>query len=253
MCSENADRAEGDAPVRSEGPDGDLFSQSSISFISHEVGNPVASLTGFLDLVLEGKAGPLTPLQAEFLTLSRLSASRLCRLVADVSDIGLLARGLLPLGTENANLRAIVAAVVEQLEPLASTCHIELANRFRDEAPIRRIDAKRLERSLLHIVTFALQLTPSPGRVVISGEVGERKLILTVAGMASARLPAEYAKVFSPDGGRWEAGRRDATWLGLTVARQVIELHGGEVWLDGQRGGVAKIRLKLPVGEGSAR
>jgi signal transduction histidine kinase len=115
---------------------------------------------------------------------------------------------------------------------------------------VAAVDAERLERALLNLLMNAHRYGRDGGMIRLALKRGRREILFTVAddgpGIAEAEQPRIFERFYRP---RTEAARRiQGSGLGLPIARAMVELHGGRIWLESRRGEGATFHIALPVG-----
>jgi signal transduction histidine kinase len=219
--------------------------------VSHELRTP---LTLILAPVEEMQTRASDPAQARQLALIRRNAERLLRLIDDLLDLSRLDVGGLRLDLADLDVRAVVQTVVENGAPAAAARKIELVyDADESQRPIHA-DAHRLEIILTNLVGNALKYTPDGGHVAIRVRDGAGAVTIEVAddgpGIPAADLPRVFDRFY-------QAGRTDrragGVGIGLSLARQLADLHGGELTVESTEGRGTTFTLRLPFGRDHIR
>lgn len=183
-----------------------------VSLVSQELRTPLTSVRGYLDLVLDGTAGELTPDQERFLGVAARSCERLQCLVDDLLVIAHAGAGRLALEWDRVDLVDVAREAVEQVRPVARERGIELVLTNCGAAPLL-VDRARIGQLVETLLTSVLAPTPAGGRV----ELGVR----LEDGNASIGISGPAGELGIPGSG-----------LSLTVARAIAEAHGGTLELE---------------------
>ena len=219
--------------------------------VSHELRTP---LTLILAPVEEMQVRAGDPAQARQLALIRRNAERLLRLIDDLLDLSRLDVGGLRLDLADLDVRAIVQTVVENGAPAAAARKIGLVyDADESQRPIHA-DAHRLEIILTNLVGNALKYTPDGGHVAIKVRDGAGAVTVEVAddgpGIPAADLPRVFDRFY-------QAGRTDrragGVGIGLSLARELADLHGGELSVISTEGKGTTFTLRLPFGRDHIR
>jgi PAS domain S-box-containing protein len=215
--------------------------------VSHELRTPLALILGPVERWLAARDLPAE--QRQELELIARNARSLLRLVNDLLDASRLEAGKLTLAYAELDLAELVRVVAGQFSSLAE--ERSLALHIEAIGPLRaQVDAEKLQRVLLNLLSNAFKFTPPGGTIRCSVRFDEAagQLLLEVADSGQG-IPAEHRRLvferfYQLDGG---ATRRfGGTGLGLAIARELVELHGGTIEVETAPEGGALFRLRLP-------
>ena len=220
-----------------------------VSTVSHELRLPMTSIKGYTDLLMLGTAGPLTDQQREFLRIIKSNADRLSLLVNDLLDISRMETGRLKLDIGPFAIGGIIAQVVNAFRERAEAKRISLSAHVPADLPLARGDPKRIEQVLTNLVGNAINYTPEGGTVTIQVQSVGDYLQVDVADTGIGIPPEEQEKI-------WErfyrvdhplVTRQIGTGLGLPIVKSLVEMHGGEVWLESAVGKGSTFSFTLPI------
>jgi two-component system, cell cycle sensor histidine kinase PleC len=195
-----------------------------IANISHELRTPLTSILGFAEVLASGMDGPLTPSQARDVETIQGSSRHLLELIDDLIDIASIEANRLQLETQRVDVGPVVREAAETVRPLAGQKGI----RLEIEAPAgihAEADPRRLGEIVLHLVSNAVKFTPSGGRVRVDVAPGiEIRVQDSGVGIAAddqSRIFEKFVRIADPT--------VPGTGLGLTVARELARMHGGDL------------------------
>jgi signal transduction histidine kinase len=217
--------------------------------VSHELRTPLAAIQGFVDNLLDGITGPLTGKQRHYLIRVHDNVERLTRMVSDLLDLTRIEARKIELAPRAVDPGEWVAEAVEELRPLARARTIQVALEVAGCPPVWG-DPDKLHQVLTNLLSNALKFTPPGGRVTVTAAPepgGLARLAVHDTGLGIP--PDQRERVFDKfyQLGRVDGGRPSGSGLGLTIARHLVDLHGGRVWVeDGPQGGSTFVVL-LPV------
>ena len=219
-----------------------------IDNISHELRTPLFSIQGFVRLILQGKVSD-PEIQWEFLTRVAEQANRLVALVDDLLDVSRMEKGRLQLQQEEVQVQDIAERVVSQLANIANERSIALAARMDSSLPCIEVDARRVEQVLVNLVGNALKFTSPDGRVVVRAGVEGGELLVRVSdtgiGIPPEAMPYLFSRFYQVDG---SATRRAVgAGLGLYISKQLVEAHGGRIWVESELGRGSTFSFTLPL------
>ncbi len=240
-----------------------------ISWVSHELRTPLTSIKGFSEFILEAAGDQLPPVARDYTEIILQSATHLNRVFTDIIEIARADTGQLRLNITDAHLPDIILNTVARLEAQANAHGHTISVEMDDHLPPVRVDTSRLAQVLSHLLLNAIQYTPPDTRIHISTHyVGTRShlpasappdvmlpgVLVTVADEGAGIAPEEIEQVFLPFFRTKEAraSKIAGTGLGLTMARSILELHRGKIWVEGRRRGRrgATFLFTLPTAEG---
>lgn len=238
----------------------DIAKTAFFTNISHELRTPLTLVLAPLEALLDD-GGELAPAQQEQLTLARRSALRLLRLVDDLLVLSRIEGSALRLYKSSFNLRGLVAKLAEEAAALARRKRISVTlleeDGGREPGSMIRGDEEQIERVMLNLLANALKFTPAGGAVTIRVRPGARSesgrmVDVEVADSGPGIPDAQRERVFERFHQVDASGQRlGGTGIGLSLARELVHLHGGGIRAEVNPGGGTLIRVSLPVGEGS--
>lgn len=227
----------------------DQLKSDFLSNVSHELRTPLASIKGYVDNLLDGVAGALSPRQRHYLGRVRDNADRLGRMVSDLLDLTRIEAGRLELIPVTLDPATLVEEVAETLRPVARERGIAILVAAAGCLPVRG-DHDKLHQVLTNLVSNAIKFSPAGGRVTVTatGAAGDR-VRLAVSDTGPGIPPGERERVFDKfyQLARVDGGRPAGSGLGLTIARHLTELHGGRIWVEDAPGGGACFVVALPA------
>jgi len=198
-----------------------------ISVVSHEIRTPLALMKGAADLLAEGTPGPLTPSQARFVE----TISKNCHTVIDLAqDLLVQARidaGMFSLHLQRVDFRSLATSVVNELRLVHSA---DIALDCPGAPPRAWADAKLMRQAIINLINNAT-VHASDARLITLRVVGtDEQVLVSVSDDGSGMSAEQRQQLFE----RFSSGRplRDGTGLGLVITRQIVRMHGGEVYVD---------------------
>lgn len=222
-----------------------------LATVTHELRTPLHSIISYGALILEGFLdGELTGEQEEHIQFMVNRAEDLSRLVDDMLDLSKIEADRLEVRPEPVRLEKNLQEVVNQLRPLANTKGLELALVVEENLPLTMADSHRTRQVVLNLVSNALKFTEKGG-VTLRCNVLERYDMVRVSvhdtgiGISPAALDYIFEAFRQADGSTTR--RFGGTGLGLTIARKLVELQGGEVAVESIVGRGSTFSFTLPI------
>ena len=220
-----------------------------VGMISHELRTPLSAIIGFLDLLQNDPAQPLTDDQQEFVGIIERNAQRLLNLVGDLLFTAQVESGRFPLEREEADVAALVRSAVASAGPHAQREGVELVAEVEPGAVPVFIDAGRVGQAIDNLLSNAIKFTPAGGTVTarvraVDGGV-EFSIADTGVGIPEDEQGMLFTRFF-----RASTATRNAVpgvGLGLTITRAIVLAHGGTMEVSSQEGVGTEFRFTLPA------
>ena len=227
-----------------------------LATMSHELRTPLNAILGFSEILkaqLPSVKGEATT--REYADSIWSSGRLLLNIVDDVLDMSKVESGALELKTAVFNPQELVRACIKQVEHQALAEGVSLDTEVADGLPVAFGDERRIKQVLLNLLSNGIKFTPAGGRVCLSvtgNDGGE--LVFTTSDTGIGIEAADIEKVLSPFGQVESsyARRFGGTGLGLTIAKSLVEMHGGCLSLESQPGKGTTVSFNLPAPEREA-
>ncbi|MEA3010118.1 MAG: hypothetical protein QOJ91_1810 [Sphingomonadales bacterium] len=226
----------------------DRLKTAFVSNISYELRTPLTSIGGFAEMLAGGYAGELTPTATEYVTAILESVSRLGALIDDVLDLTQSDSGSLLLTEDKVDLARLCAEAAEGFRDQASKKEIDFAVEIEPGAGSIAGDRARLRQSLDNVLKNAFAYTGAGGRVLLHAAGTRKAAAITISDNGRGIAAADQARVFDRFSRSDEERGNDgaALGLGLPLARQFVEAHGGTIELLSEPGEGTTVTLRLP-------
>jgi signal transduction histidine kinase len=215
--------------------------------MSHELRTPLNSILGFSQLLLEGDGGELSQDQRQDVDIIKSNGQHLLALINDLLDISKLEAGKAQLHRGQVEVEALVAECVESVGSLAKTKQLDLSRSVADNVGRVFADGPKLKQVLLNLLGNAIKFTES-GSVRVSAERQGAELLISVRDTGIG-IPSEDAeRIFESfqQGKSGMSGKYQGTGLGLAICRQLVEMHGGRIWVRSTPGQGSTFTFTIP-------
>ena len=229
----------------------EIASQHKSQFVanmSHELRTPLAAVLGYAELLQEGIYGALPEKSLPILTRIRSNGQHLLGLINTVLDISKIEAGQFKLNLGEYALGNIVETVMVATESLAATKKLAFNMDVAKGLPYGLGDEQRLTQVLLNLVGNAIKFTDA-GEVRITAGAANGHFELSVSDTGPGIAPEEREHIFEKfrqvDSSNTRA--KGGTGLGLAIAREIIEMHGGRIWVESTLGQGSTFRMEMPV------
>ena len=226
----------------------DKLKDEFLANTSHELRTPLNGIIGLAESLVDGAAGKLPDKAVHDLGMVVSSGRRLADLVNDILDFAKLNNQGMELFTKPIDLHAIVEVVITLLEPLLEEKDLKLINRVSADMSAVEADEDRLQQILHNLVGNAIKFTEK-GSVTISALATDSGVEITVADTGIGIPKEKLATIFES----FEQLQADetrnysGTGLGLAVCKQLVELHGGSIWVKSEVDQGSQFKFVLPI------
>jgi len=226
----------------------DKFKSEFFANITHELKTPLTMILAPLELMIHGQMGPTSESQRASLQAMLRSGVKLLKLIGDLLDLSKLNESRLRLRIAEHDLVTYLRGLVVQVEPLTQRKSIALTFESNVEQCRIPCDIDRLERAFINLLSNAAKFTPPHGsvRVVLhdDGSSVRVEVIDNGIGFPAEKADAMFERFVQLDSGT--SRRFGGTGIGLALARELVELHGGQVRARGEVGVGATFTIELP-------
>ncbi len=223
----------------------DKLKTEFIFTVSHELRTPLTTIREGVALVLDRELGPLTEEQIDMLSTVLEDVDRLTRIVSDFLDFSRIESGRLVLDIREVSVRDMVEQAVRSLQPLAEVKGIELRSECEDL--LCQCDRDRILQVLLNLIGNAIKFTEM-GYVQVRSFSQGNEIWFCVEDTGPG-VPDEFKeKIFDKffQVGRGDRPGSQGTGLGLPISKGLIELHGGQIWVEDREGGGSRFYFIIP-------
>ncbi len=220
-----------------------------LSTLGHELRAPLNSIIGFAELLLDESFGPLTDRQRDFLEDIHRSGEHLLRLLNDVLDLARMEAGRLELHREPVSVRQLFAGARTLMRGMAFEKRQTLEFEIEGEEELFVLaDEYRAKQILVNLISNAIKYSPEASRISIRAWPTGDFVTFAVADQGPGIPPEDHERIFK----EFERAHasvfpyREGAGLGLPLAKQLVEAHGGRIWLESQVGAGSVFYFTLP-------
>jgi CheY-like chemotaxis protein len=205
--------------------------------LSHELKTPLTSAGEFISIVMDGLAGSLNKTQLEYLTIAKDSCNQLRDCINDLLDATRLDTGKLTIDLQPASLDELAHRVASSLKPAFAQRKINLREEIAPNLPRISLDEYRIKQVINNLLSNALKFTPSGGTIVLklheaktNPEWVEVSVRDTGCGIAKEHREHIFDRLYQVKAG--DAATGQGLGLGLYLCRELVQLHGGNIWVE---------------------
>ncbi len=222
-----------------------------VSIVSHELRSPLTSISGFVNLMLEGETGEINSAQKEFMEIINENTKRLITLIEDLLSLSKIETGgMTDLRKESLNLSRLLKEVIFSFQTqIEKKVLILKINVSPEPLPELKADRYQIIQVLTNLLSNAIKYTPKNGQICIEvTKISDYLQILFAdngIGISEEDLTHMFEKFYRTDNP--EVRKLSGTGLGLTITKSIIEMHGGKIWVESEIGKGSKFYFTLPL------
>lgn len=221
-----------------------------LSHVSHELRTPLTSIKGLVENMLGGLVGRLVEKQEMYMTRVKVNMDRLIRMIVDLLDLSRIESGKLELSPTAAPLRQLVADAADQMRPLALAKRQVLEVHNPESELIVWADPDKVHQILTNLLDNAIKFTPVKGRITVrvglDGPTFAKVSVMdTGVGIPSESLPKLFDLFYQAK--RTPEVERKGLGLGLSIVKNLVELHGGQIMVQSEGGKGSEFQFTIPV------
>ncbi|OGU16847.1 MAG: hypothetical protein A2076_00350 [Geobacteraceae bacterium GWC2_53_11] len=232
-----------------------LTKSDFLANMSHELRTPLNSIIGFSEVLQDQMFGPINEKQQEYVNNILTSGRHLLSLINDILDLSKVESGNMNLELTVFLLRELLAASMILLREKALKSRIELRLDLAPEADIQIVaDQRKLKQIMFNLLSNAVKFTPAGGTVNVSAKKDGDFIEITVADTGIGIREEDIPKLFHPFTQLESVYTKEfeGTGLGLALNRQMVELHGGRIWVKSDIGAGSRFSFTIPLTQAGA-
>ncbi|MCH7553203.1 MAG: HAMP domain-containing protein [Chloroflexi bacterium] len=220
--------------------------RSLMADVAHELRTPLSNIQGYVEAMRDGVMEP----RHETLDTLHQQVAHLIRLVEDLRLLALAEAGALDLYREPHDVSDVLQSCAVAFQPRAEAASLSLRLEEAIRMPLVSMDRGRIEQVIHNLIENAILHGESGGRITLSvtaegGRVARITVADTGAGIPGEDLPHIFDRLYRVDPSR--ARTTGGAGLGLTIAKQLIEAHGGRIWAESVIGEGSRFIIELPL------
>jgi signal transduction histidine kinase/putative methionine-R-sulfoxide reductase with GAF domain len=259
--SDNAAIAISNAQLFAEVQRANRAKSEFVSFVAHELKNPMTSIKGYSELLSAGAVGQVNEMQGNFLNTIRANVQRMSTLVSDLNDNAKIEAGQLRLDYKQVDIVEVVDEVIRstkrQIEEKKQIVELLLPPKL----PTVWADQNRVGQVLTNLVSNAHKYTPEGGKILVGAEAasnqwdpGGARLVVHVwvrdngIGISIEDQARIFQRFFRSEDSK--AREAPGTGLGLNITKSLVEMQGGRIWFDSEFRKGSAFHFTVPVAEG---
>ena len=228
------------------------FRNEIVRTVSHELRTPLSIEKEGISLLIDEMMGPVNTQQKEILETVMRSIDRLARMISSLLDVSSIETGKIKLSQKMTDLEPIIKDVIFEFKKRAGEKGIDLSMKPGGCAVQVLMDPDKITQVLSNLVDNAIKFTPKGGIVRISLAVLKHEVECEVRDTGIGIAPENIVKAFEKfhQFARQDGPGEKGFGLGLSIAKGIVELHGGRIWIESEFGKGTRATFSLPLYQG---
>ena len=226
----------------------DKMKTNFISTVSHELRTPLTTIKAFVELLLL-KQGMPDERKVKLMSTVNVETDRLARLITDLLDLSRIEAGSMKWQFEEVSIADLIRSVIESMAVLFENKGLRVMTVFTPSLPPVSGDRDRLVQVVTNILSNAVKFTPRGGGIRVAVRQESNQIAVEISdsgiGIPAAHIDLIFEKFHRSDDVLTAA--TEGTGLGLAISRQIVEYHGGSIWVTSTYGKGSTFTFTLPL------
>lgn len=215
---------------------------------SHELRTPMTAMKGYLQMLIKNKFGRINKDQNKALEVIHRNTERLDRLVGDILDTSRLESGTMKFEPKKTNVKKLIDEIIETMQAVGDVKKIKIKRDIKESIPDLIIDKTRFSQVIVNLINNAIKFSPEGSVINLKVKNDKDGVLFEVQDFGIGVSKDDQNKIFNVfyqvDSGtdRTFGG----TGLGLTISRGIVLGHGGDIWVESQKGKGSSFKFTIP-------
>lgn len=223
-----------------------------ISTASHELRTPLTVINSYLEMFVDGMLGKLNENQQDKLVVIRSQTDHMIRLVEDMLDTSRMESRKFKIQKHPLNLVEIAKSAIEEISRLADLKEHTISLKAKDKVASIEGDGHRIKQVFSNLLTNAIKYTPNKGKIDVGIKNENGHLLVSISDTGIGIPEKEHEKIFEKFytvGCKSLTRESERMGLGLTIAKGIVEAHGGKIWVESELNKGSTFYFTLPRGD----
>lgn len=216
-----------------------------VANVSHEFKSPLAIIKESLSIILDGLVGEISTNQRQLLETSKQNIERLVRLISNLLDLSRIEAGKVEIKIEKVKLLPLIEEILVSYAGEIVNKRLNLKKEVSPDAGFIWADRDRIAEVIINLLTNAIKYTPQGGSITVNAGGDEKEARFEISDTGPGISKEYYEKIFDKFE-RITAEREEGTGLGLPIAKDIVELHKGKLWVESEIGKGSRFIFLLP-------
>lgn len=224
--------------------------KETVEVVSHDLKNPLSTAKMSLDLLTGSLSGQShDPKVREGLEITARSIRAMETLVSDLLDHSKIEAGKLVLDHRPCLISYFINDLISRFEIIAQKKEIEIRKIGTHDLPVIHCDQNRVEQVLSNILGNAIKFSPPGSTIEVRGELAVDSIVIAVRDQGPGMSTEQLSHIFERYWHVRENAQRGSNGLGLSIAKAIVDAHGGEIWATSEMGKGSEVLFSLPLKE----
>jgi signal transduction histidine kinase len=219
------------------------------SLTAHELRSPLTAILGSLRLLKSGRAGQLPDTALQYLEMSSRSTAEILHLINELLELDRIEAGMMPFAKGRVDCCELVRAARDSLLAMAEEIDVTVSTECLTKRHLLG-DPVRLRQVLVNLISNAIKHAPKNTEVSVRAEDRDGRVRISVQDRGPGIAPQDKERIFQRFVQTGSASQHASTGLGLTIAREIVQRHNGEIGVDSELGQGATLWFEIPVAAG---
>lgn len=226
-----------------------------LSVMSHELRTPLNAILGFSELLKDTSDSQLDDRQEKYLLNIETGGRHLLRLINDILELAKVNSDSLEIEKEDVSVPQLMDDIRKLGHPFAAQRRIQLDSHVASNLPLIEADPAKVKRILYNLVSNAIKFTHEGGRVTLDAHLRDGMVEISVTDTGIGISPEDQKKIFNlfQQLDSSHSRSHEGTGVGLALSRRLVEMHGGQLWVESELGEGSRFAFTLPLTPGRSR
>jgi len=216
-----------------------------VANVSHEFRSPLTAIKESLSIVLDGFTGDINIKQKKILESGKKNLERLIRLVTNLLDLSKIEAGKVQMKKEQFDIMPLMDEILTTYEGEISKKKSTLKKDVPQDIGSIWADRDKLSEVIINLLNNAIKYTPTKGNIAVKLEGGKEEVRFEISDTGPGIPKEDQDKIFDKFE-RITSEKQEGTGLGLPIAKDIVELHKGKIWIESEIGKGSKFIFTLP-------
>jgi PAS domain S-box-containing protein len=227
----------------------DQMKSNFLNITSHELRTPIASIKGYIEVLLMSTLGPITEEQKQGLEVALRNVTQLDHLIQDILDISRLESGTMKFTPEKAKIERIIDDATDTIQSSAERKQIRITKEIEQGMPDLVVDQERIKQVLTNLLNNAIKFSPEKSPITVRAKKESDDVLVEVQDLGRGIPKSKQKKIFElfyqVDSGMDK--KFGGSGLGLAISRGIVLSHGGTIWVESEANKGSTFRFTLPI------